>query len=205
MKTISNFLYLNVVIIVAAIAILSIFSLVQMHSEALLQAHNMQENQIETLWELLAEKGKDFRIVDGKLMAGNYVINGNNELPDKVKKIFGGTATIFMGDLRVSTNVLKEDGARAVGTRLQGPARDAIFREGKPYRGEAMILGVPYFTAYDPIRNSRGEIIGALYVGVKKSEFFSTYDRLIINAITMAAVLITFFTLLTFLLVSVRK
>lgn len=205
MKTISNFLYLNVVIIVAAIAILSIFSLVQMHSEALLQAHNMQENQIETLWELLKEKGQDFRIVDGKLMAGSYVVNGNNELPDKVKKIFGGTATILMGDLRVSTNVLKEDGTRAVGTKLQGPARDAIFKEGKPYRGEALILGVPYFTAYDPIRNPNGEIIGALFVGVKKSEFFSTYDRLIINAITMAAVLITFFTLLTFLLVSVRK
>src|SRR5574342_199570 len=104
MKTISNFLYLNVAIIVAPIAILSIFSLVQMHSEALLQAHTMQENQIETLWELLKEKGEDFRVVDGKLMAGNYVINGNNELPDKVKKIFGGTATILMGDLRVSTN-----------------------------------------------------------------------------------------------------
>ncbi len=205
MKKISKFLYLNVAIIVAAIAILTVFSLVQMRAEALSQANNMQENQIRTFWELLSAKGRDFRVVDGKLMAGDYVINGNYELPDKIHKIFGSTASILMGDLRVSTNIRKEDGSRAVGTRLTGRAYDAIFREGKPYRGEAMILGVPYFTAYDPIKNDKGEIIGALYVGVTKSEFFSTYDRLTINAIAMAFVLIAFFTMLTFMLVSVRK
>ncbi len=205
MKTISKYLYLNVVIIAVAIAILSIFSLVQMHSEAVQQARDMQENQIATFWELLKTKGNDFKVVDGKLLVGSYVVNGNYELPDKVKKIFGGTATVLMGDLRVSTNVLKPDGSRAVGTSLSGPPYDTVFREGKPYRGDALILGVPYFTAYDPIRNSKGEIIGALYVGVKKSEFFSAYDKLMVNSITMAAILLTFFTLLTFSLVSVLK
>lgn len=64
-------------------------------------------------------------------MAGDYSVNDNYELPDKVQEIFGGTATIFMGDTRISTNVLKADGSRAVGTKLQGAAYDAIFKEGE--------------------------------------------------------------------------
>jgi PAS domain S-box-containing protein len=205
LKISSKLMYLHTAIIAGAIIIATLFFIVQMRSEAFRQAKMMQESHIETFWELLRAKGEDFKIVDGKLLAGSYVITGNYELPDKAKKIFGGNATIFRDDVRVSTNILKEDGNRAVGTRLQGPAYDAIFKEGRSYRGEALILGVPYFTAYDPIRNAKGKVIGALYVGIKKSEFFSAYDRLKVNAITMAAVLITIFTVLAFLLVKDRK
>jgi len=181
--------------VVAAIAITTFFILYEVHSEAARQAAQAQEGRIKTFWQLLKDKGEDFRIENGCLYAGNYATNDNYELPDKVKQIFGGTGTIFMGDTRVSTNVLKEDGTRAVGTRLQGPARDAIFKENRPYRGETDILGVSYFTAYDPIKNNKGETIGVLYVGVKKSEFFSTYDGLKIKVIVIAVSLIVFFAL----------
>jgi PAS domain S-box-containing protein len=205
MRIPSGFLYLTVVFLAAAIISATAFSISQMRTEALRQASLTQESHIKTFWELLRAKGKDFRVVDGKLLAGEYIVNGDYELPDKVKEIFGGTATIFMDRIRVSTNVLKDDGSRAVGTSLEGPAYDAVFGKGKPYRGEALILGVPYFTAYDPIRNEKGEVIGALYVGVKKSEFFSTYDRLKVNQIFMAVVLIVFFAALTYLLVRMRR
>ncbi len=117
-------------------------------------------------------------VANGKLMIGDYIINGDYTLPDHLKELCGGTATIFMGDVRVSTNVLKEDGSRAVGTRLQGPAYDALFKKGQPYRGEADILGVPYFTAYDPIKDARGETIGVLYVGVRQVDYLASYNKL---------------------------
>lgn len=205
MKISSGFLYLTVVFLAAAIISATVFSVGQMRTEAFRQASLMQESHIKTFWELFRAKGKHFRVVDGKLLAGEYVVNGNYELPDKAKEIFGGTATIFMGRVRVSTNVLKGDGSRAIGTILEGPPYEAVFGKGEPYRGEALILGVPYFTAYDPIRNEKGDVIGALYVGVKKSEFFATYDRLKINQVLMAAVLIVFFAVLTFLLVRMRR
>jgi methyl-accepting chemotaxis protein len=104
-------------------------------------------------------------------MIDSYQINENFELPDKVKELCGGTATIFMGDTRISTNVTKPDGSRAVGTKLQGPAHEAVIKQGTKFRGEAKILGVPFFTAYDPIKNAQGETIGVLYVGVKKSDY----------------------------------
>jgi len=189
MRLSAKFELLNVLIVTIAIAITTSFTLYRIHGEIVRQASLAQESRLKTFWELLRTKGGDFRVVDGKLLVGDYLANGNYEMPDKIKELFGGTATIFMGDTRVTTNVLKPDGGRAIGTKLVGPAYDAVFKEGKSYRGEAEILDVPYFTAYDPIRNTKGEIIGVLYVGVKKSDFFAVYDSLITGVIFMAVIL----------------
>lgn len=197
----SKLTLLNILLVTAAITITTVFSLIQIHNDAKDQARSVQESHIKAFWELLKSKGDSFSVRDGRLLAGDYLINGNYELPDKIKEIFGGTATIFMGDLRVSTNVTNADGGRAIGTRLAGPARDALFRDGKPFRGEADILGVPYFTAYDPIRNGRGEVIGALYVGVKKSDFYTAYDRLRNGCILIAVVVGGIFGLISVFLV----
>jgi len=199
MKIRTKLVSVNIVIMIATIAVITAVCLWQFNRTLRHRSEISQESRLKTFWELLRQKGDEFRIVNGKLMVGDYVLNGRYELPDRLKELCGGTATIFMGNMRVSTNVLKADGSRAVGTRLDGPAFDAVFRKGVPYRGEAKILGVPYFTSYDPIRNAAGEIIGALYVGVPKKEFFAEYDRLkliIIGfaiALLLAAVLVNRF------------
>ncbi|TFH55294.1 MAG: methyl-accepting chemotaxis protein, partial [Candidatus Zixiibacteriota bacterium] len=118
------------------------------------------------------------------------VLNGDYSIPDKLKELTGGTATIFMHDERISTNVVKADGTRAIGTKLQGAAYDSVFKDGKAYRGEADILGVAYFTAYDPIKDDKGEVIGALYTGVKKSIFLDSYDRLQITTILLTLLIL---------------
>lgn len=201
MKIRTKFMFLNVFLVTVAITVTTAFSLWQINKEARRQASVAQESHLRTFWKLLETKGKEFRTEDGKLLAGTYVINGNNELPDTIKEIFGGTATIFMGDKRISTNVLLDNGNRAVGTRLQGPAYDAIFKEGKAYRGETLILGVPYYAAYDPIRNGKGEIIGALYVGIKKGDFFTAYESHKTGVLAIALAVIVIFGLVSIVLV----
>jgi hypothetical protein len=92
---------------------------------------------------------------------------------DDVVKQYGGTATLFVrtGDeyVRVATNVMKDDGSRALGTILdpQGPAIERI-RNGEAFYGDATILGKPYMTGYEPIRDSSGKVIGIYYVGYLK-------------------------------------
>jgi len=181
---------LNIAVVATAVVTVTTLCLVEFHKELSRVANISQETRIKTFWELLSQKGKEFRLSGDKLMAGNYVMNNNFELPDRLSELTGGTATVFMKDVRVSTNVTKSDGSRAVGTKLQGPAYDAIFKEGHSYRGEAPILGEPYFTAYDPIRNSQGEIIGVLYVGIKKAEFFASYNKLKTGIITVSVIMI---------------
>jgi len=171
MRQLKRFTAVNTLASILLLLIFALLSYDRFHAEELRENNANLERCIRTFGELLKHKGESFQLTDGKLLAGDYVLNGNFEVPDKVREIFGGTATIFMGDTRVSTNVLQADGRRAIGTRLEGPAYTAIFKQGKAFRGETSILGVPYFTAYDPIRDSNGEIIGALYVGLKKSEF----------------------------------
>jgi methyl-accepting chemotaxis protein len=183
-------LTLSTIAIVLALAMAVCF--INFNAELKRIAGENQDMRIKVFWHLLTQKGSAFQIAGDKLMVGDYAINGNYELPDRLKQLCGGTATIFMNDTRVSTNVLKADGSRAVGTKLQGAAYDAVFREGKPYRGEADILGIPYFTAYDPIRNAEGDIIGVVYTGVKRSEFFASFDRLMLHVVIFTAVMAAF-------------
>lgn len=197
MRIRTKVIVVNVVIIVVTIAAVTGMCLHEFRKELQNQAMISQENRLKTFWELLRYKGTEFRIVDGKLLAGEFVINGDTLLPDRLKDLCGGTATIFMGDERVSTNVLKPDGSRAVGTRLQGPAYDSVITKGLPYRGEAKILGVPYFTAYDPIKDAQGKIIGVLYVGIQKKEFFTQYDKLKLLIIALAIALLVVAVLVT--------
>jgi methyl-accepting chemotaxis protein len=105
-----------------------------------------------------------------RLYFGNRLVNGNNEIVDRIQAQFGGTATIFLGDLRVATNILQQDGSRAVGTKLApGPAYDSVLGKSQMYRGEAEIFGRAFVTLYEPILVGTA-VIGILYVGVPKSE-----------------------------------
>lgn len=178
MKLSHKFIMLAVASVLLAITASSVLCLHEMKSVLIEKASQDMDARMKTFHELISQKGAALMVEDGKLKIGSYVVNGNYELPDKIKVLFGGAATIFMGDERVSTNVMKPDGGRAIGTKLTGPAYESVIKQGKSYRGEAQILGVPYFTAYDPLKNASGAVIGILYVGEKQSEYLAVYDRL---------------------------
>jgi hypothetical protein len=107
------------------------------------------------------------------LYFGETKMNNNFALIDEVQKEKGGTATVFVksGDdfVRVATNVKKDDGSRAIGTVLdpKGKAIAAISK-GETFYGEVPILGKPYITGYEPIRDASNNIIGVYYVGYLK-------------------------------------
>jgi methyl-accepting chemotaxis protein len=145
---------------------------------------------INLLRDLLAAKGEP-RLEGDKLYFGKELVNGNFAAVDKIKDLAGSTATIFMGDVRVATNVQKPDGSRAVGTKLaQGPAYDAVFKQRTTYSGVADILGIPYFTIYEPIiQKSDNQVVGVLYVGIRQADFLTVISRMI-SANVVAGVLI---------------
>ena len=105
-------------------------------------------------------------VIGGKGQAGDFAI------VDYVTRLNKGTATIFSKDgerfVRIATNVMKEDGTRAVGTELNNttPAY-AELKSQRAFYGVVDILGNPYFTAYEPLLGKNGESIGIAYVGYK--------------------------------------
>ncbi|HEU0066638.1 MAG TPA: methyl-accepting chemotaxis protein [Sphingomonas sp.] len=149
-------------------------------TRSLLQANTakhgeeMQKTNMAVAWHVLNGLGRDFRVEGDRLYAGNVPLDGNNDLVDKITGLVGGNATIFRGDVRVATNVKKDDGSRAVGTPLKpGPAYDAVLGKGARYDGAADILGKPFFTAYDPIKDKTGHVIGILFVGIPAAELLA--------------------------------
>jgi len=94
---------------------------------------------------------------------------------DQVKQLMGGTCTIFQrindaGDmLRVATNVEKLDGKRATGTFIPAtsPVVQAVLA-GQTFRGPAYVVNAWYVSAYEPLRDAAGHVVGMLYVGVKQ-------------------------------------
>ena len=145
------------------------------------RAAERQETNMRVAWDVLADYGDGFSTRDGKLYVGSTPMNDFTAPVDRIKTLVGGTATVFMGDQRVTTNVVKDDGSRAVGTKLKpGPVFDAVLKNGKPYRGQADILGKPYFVAYDPIKTAAGQTIGVLYVGIPKADFMASVNQMML-------------------------
>ncbi|MGD0829710.1 MAG: methyl-accepting chemotaxis protein [Terracidiphilus sp.] len=140
--------------------------------------------QVETGMRILREQGrlageaslKGATIVAGKSVPGLYLGSEsqamNFTLVDRVKELAGGTATLFVWDgsnfIRVTTNVVKPDGSRAVGTALdpQGKAYAAL-SQAHSFNGVVDILGTPYTTSYVPMLDAQGKLAGAWYTGYR--------------------------------------
>lgn len=106
------------------------------------------------------------------LYFGRRKLNNNYNAVDNVKKKHGGTATIFVKDgdefVRITTNVIKDDGTRAVGTKLAKNDAYKTVMKGETFCGRVDILGHPYDTCYEPIKDGKGDILGIYYVGYKR-------------------------------------
>ncbi|MBW8300916.1 MAG: cache domain-containing protein [Hydrogenophaga sp.] len=144
--------------------------------EMLALAQHSLDNNLQILQTELRQRG-DPQVRDGVLYYGDTRINDDIAIVDAVREKAGGTATIFLGDLRIATNVTKPDGSRAVGTRLTAETViETVLRQGKAFRGEAEILGEAYYTIYEPIL-SDGQVVGILYVGLRKAEFAARHGE----------------------------
>jgi methyl-accepting chemotaxis protein len=104
----------------------------------------------------------------------------DHKIVDKATAYVGGTATLFVYDdasqqfVRRTTNLKKENGDRAVGTQLAAdhPAQ-TVLRRGEAYKGPAMLFGRRFYTAYQPVFDTAGKVIGIVYVGIPTAQFDS--------------------------------
>nr|WP_251650700.1 cache domain-containing protein [Aeromonas dhakensis] len=128
---------------------------------------------------------------DGSLwgvLEGGELINGSTRLVDELKgQVFAkntlpagsiGSVTLFLGDLRVSTNVPASSSqqlGRAVGTRASAPVREQVLGRGEPWIDRAFVHDAWYVSGYEPLLGANGERIGMLYVGFLEWPIVRTY------------------------------
>ncbi len=116
----------------------------------------------------------DWHVTDGKLCKGNFLIEGNYQLIDLIGQRTGDKVTIFRNDTRVATNVMKNN-ERQVGTQASTQVVQAVLKEGRTYIGRAEVVGTWNESAYEPIKDAAGNIIGIWFVGVPSA----TYDTMV--------------------------
>jgi two-component system NtrC family sensor kinase len=124
------------------------------------------------------------------VLTGGILINRNYEIVDRIKNIVFknakyrgkeiGTATIFLGDLRISTNVMDKEGNRAIGTRAMKEVTEQVLGKEMPWIQRAFVVDDWYITAYEPIRDIQDKIVGILYVGMLESKYALMKERIIL-------------------------
>jgi two-component system NtrC family sensor kinase len=115
------------------------------------------------------------------LLRGGVLLNQNLPLIDHINRIVypagslpfdsHGTATLFMDDVRITTNVRLFQDQRAIGTRVSQVVRDAVLTRGDTWLDRAFVVNDWYVSAYEPLLNARGHRVGMLYVGYLEQPF----------------------------------
>lgn len=131
----------------------------------------------------------------GVVYAGR-VLSGDTAIVDRVSglvyrgEVLGrrpiGSVTIFQRDLRIATTVPARQGGRATGTLASREVADAVLNEGRTWNDRAFVVDKWYVSAYEPIRNGQGTIIGMLHVGILNDLFAATRDRVLISFYVIA-------------------
>ncbi len=117
-------------------------------------------------------------IIENNSVAGAvliaYLFNNDFILVDRIREVAGvDTATVFFGDLRVSTNVMTTEGERAVGTRVSQEVYNIVLNQGRDYVGRAYVVNEWFITRYEPLYDFQGNVVGSLYVGAREAGFQS--------------------------------
>ena len=114
-------------------------------------------------------------------LVGGTLLNQNLEFIDTINDLVyraaslpegsQGTATLFLDDVRISTNVRLFEGRRALGTRVSAAVRSAVLGEGRTWLDSAFVVNDWYISAYEPLVDSYGKRVGMLYVGFLEKPF----------------------------------
>ncbi|MBV7396905.1 methyl-accepting chemotaxis protein [Mameliella sediminis] len=163
---------------------------------------NILANEMATKQEIVVKKAPDGQILGATAPA--IAAFDDHSLIDTVGEISGETATVFVWDetqkdyVRRSTNIIKPDGARAVGTVLgrENPVYQYMMR-AEVYRGKATILGKDYLTIYVPVQNTSGAPLGILYVGVSEAALSASISGMLWSGLSIAALSLAGFLAMT--------
>ena len=140
------------------------------------------------------EKGRLIGVLQGGLLLNrnldfvdyiNNVVYSPGSLPPGSR----GTATLFLDDVRIATNVRLFEGERALGTRVSQQVYERVIRDGGHFLDRAFVVNDWYVSAYEPIGDSAGKRVGMLYVGYLEQPFSAAKRRALFAAMTLFLVI----------------
>jgi methyl-accepting chemotaxis protein len=114
----------------------------------------------------------------GAVILGVDISSG--DFVNKVKKLMGVECTIFLGDIRISTTVMR-DGKPFINTPLNNQAiYDQVVGKGERIFTKNMIAGAEYDTAYWPWYSISKKTSGMFFVGLSRASIEEAQHRLLL-------------------------
>jgi signal transduction histidine kinase len=140
-------------------------------------------------------------------LVGGILLNQNLEFIDTINDLVyraetlpkgsSGTATLFLDDVRVTTNVRLFEDRRALGTRVSAAVRERVLGKGSIWFDSAFVVNDWYISAYEPITDSFNKRVGMLYVGFLEAPFtkakYTTLATILIAFVVVAAISVPIF------------
>ncbi len=139
----------------------------------------------------------DIGEIVGTIQVG-LLLNRHNKLVDVIKDVvfqegfYGdkpfGTVTIFLGDVRIATNVRNAEGSRAIGTRVSEEVYDRVIGRGQSWVNRAFVVDDWYLAAYEPIYDISQSVVGILYVGLLEKPYRDMRTRTVALLLGVTAI-----------------
>lgn len=141
---------------------------------------------LETAVPILNEQNEVYGLIYGGIL-----LNRRFDLVDRIRStVFGndyfdgkplGTVTLFLEDTRIATNVITADSVRAIGTLVSDEVYKKVLERGERFADRAFVVNDWYLSAYDPVLDAKGNIIGILYVGLLEKKYTAYGQELTIE------------------------
>jgi len=156
--------------------------------------HRTHEDRAMLIRTLHAVRNRDGQRI--AVLEGGVLLNRNFDFVDEIRDlVYGpgslapgsrGTVTVFVDDVRITTNVPTSEDTRALGTRVSAEVRAAVLTRGESWIDRAFVVNDWYISAYEPIMDVRGERVGMLYAGYLEAPFRTD----LLRAISLVTVLV---------------
>ena len=145
---------------------------------------------IRALYPIVDSEGRVLAILDGGVL-----LNGNFTFVDVIRDlVYGpgslisgsiGTVTVFLDDVRITTNVPVKSGERALGTRVSNEVRTNVLDQGNTWIDRAFVVNDWYISSYEPILDVDGNRVGMLYAGYLEAPFRQSLINALIVLVLM--------------------
>ena len=132
------------------------------------------------------------------VLYGGILLNRNDDLVTQINEfVFGakeldgstaGTVSIFMKDVRIAASVQGAPDQPQAGGRISPEIHKAVLSQGNRFYGRGNVEGSWHLTAYDPIRDHAGRIVGILYVGIPENPFLAVRTSMMLTFLLVAGI-----------------
>ncbi len=108
---------------------------------------------------------------------------------DEIKRRLDVEATIFEGDTRLSTTIMR-DGQRVVGTKMDNPVvLETVLQKSQLFLDRNRIIGRNYDTAYWPIIDARGETAGMFFIGAERRVIEEAQNNVLMSILVLSLII----------------